>query len=308
MVRGRPRRQSERVEQKSPPFGADVGNTALPIVRVVCNGRTAGEASAAERILHDALTSKWPSGVKVKFVLTPGGFVRGPRPRNRSGSRGWDSNPRELESLTRLAEQHLRRTLSDRVLRAARDKAEVITVGIDLYEDDATPHAELVAVYDVGARRVVRWTGKSYPTPYQERTLIHVRDLSTHLVEVAGERVLVLGCHDLSMFNPRGRANQSPHGVRRARCDEMRSRVAEFRPTVVLQHPHSTDSPNIWRLAWLSLLREVPSVRAWASGISYFHWAGRPRAPMRRVLELTRVDGSQVRDIVVQSSDYRCGR
>lgn len=35
----------------------------------------------------------------------------------------------------------------------------------------------------------------------------------------------------------------------------MHARVARFRPTVMLQHPHSTDTPNIWRMPWESLAR-----------------------------------------------------
>jgi hypothetical protein len=112
--------------------------------------------------------------------------------------------------------------------------------------------------------------------------------------------VLVLGCHDLNMFSARARANQNPNGVRRRRCDAMAKATARFRPTVVLQHPHSTDTPNIWRMPWSCLARDYPTVRVYASGIGYFAWSGSPRGSLRDVLDGTRSESGVV-DIVVKS-------
>jgi hypothetical protein len=186
------------------------------------------------------------------------------------------------------AERQLARVVTARVYRAAAGRAQILTIGIDLHDEAVDERAELVAVFDIASRKLVRWTGKSYPTPSQERSLVQVVDLDSHFLEVAGERVLVLGCHDLNMFSPRGYANQSPGGARRARCEEMRRKVARFRPTVVLQHPHSTDTPNIWRLPWLSLVNAAPSIRVWTSGIAYYSGNGTARAKLSRVLDLTR--------------------
>ncbi|HEY4184599.1 MAG TPA: hypothetical protein VGP07_05985 [Polyangia bacterium] len=181
------------------------------------------------------------------------------------------------------AERVLAGILSDRVRQAAKGRVDVITVGVDLTGDDRPEHVELVALYEV-ATQAVSWTGKSYPTSEQENSLIHVADLETHFLRVAGERVVVLGCHDLNMFNPRGWANQDPGGVRHLRCADMRMRTLAFRPTVILQHPHSTDTPNIWRNAWGEIASELPDVTAWASGIAYHRWGDEPRAAIERVL------------------------
>lgn len=277
--------------------------TSPTVVRVVCEGQTPHDPSSEEGLLHDVFTARWPRELRSKFVVTPGGFVRGAFPTKWSGTCGWDSSPEDFAALTLVAERQLRGVVSARVLDAARGKMDVLTIGIDLVDSRRAEHAELVAVYDVKARRLVRWTGKSYPTSNQERTLVHCTDLSTHLLEIAQERVLVLGCHDLNMFSPRGHANQSPDGTRRLRCNDMRELAASFRPTIVLQHPHSTDTPNIWRMPWMSLARELPTVRAWASGVAYFSRNGAPRAPLARVLELTKADASVV-DIVVRSNAY----
>jgi hypothetical protein len=255
-------------------------------------------------MLLDAFGRLWPDGLRAKFVVTPGGFVQAGWPPSWRGRAGWGSRGVDLQPLLLEAEELLRGVVTPRVLRAARGKTDVLTIGVDVLSEGHAEHAELVAIFNVEKQALVRWTGKSYPTAGQEHTLVHVVDLDSHLLEIAGERALILGCQDLNMYSPRGRANQSPTGPRRARCDEMKRCVARFRPTVVLQHPHSTDTPNIWRTPWLSLVREVPSATAWASGIEYFNWNGRPRAGLTDVLERTRSSGRDVHDLLVEAGTY----
>jgi len=257
------------------------------IGRIVVQGLPPRAPAVAEATLLDVLTRGWPPGACVKFLISPGGFVSSGWPPAWSGHVSWQSRPSDAVDLIAAAERVIHRVVTARVLRAAAGKAEVLTVGIDLCADSNPDHIELVAVFDVSSGMLVRWTGKSYPTGGQEKTLIQIADLDTHLLSIAGERVLVLGCHDLNMFSPRGRANQDPQGTRRRRCDAMAAKVQQFQPSVVIQHPHSTDTPNIWRLPWASLQRTVPSVRAWASGICYFNRDDQPRAPLQQVLALT---------------------
>ena len=51
--------------------------------------------------------------------------------------------------------------------------------------------------------------------------------------------------------------------------------TSEFEPTVILHHPHSTDSPRIWRTAWSGardfLPESDPPRHVWASGIGYYY-------------------------------------
>ena len=241
---------------------------------------------------------RWPASGRAKFTITPGGFVIGAFPTRWSGGLGWKSSSTDLDALVRIARPLVDACVTKKVLAAARPRTRVLTIGIDLRSD--AEHAELVAVIDCNSGETVRWTGKSYPTGNQEALLVQVSDVSTHLLEFADERVLVLGCHDLNMFSARARANQSPTGARRRRCDEMAKAAASFRPTIVLQHPHSTDTPNIWRMPWACLTRDYPSVRAYASGIGYYHWGGRPRRPLREVLAGTRSERGVV-DVVVKT-------
>lgn len=276
---------------------ARVTSDGLPIVRVVVRGRPASSPRAAGEMLLEAF-GHWPSSGRAKFTVTPGGFVVGRFPSRWSGGVSWDSAAKDLSALTRAAQPVLDACLSKPVLARARTKTRVLTIGVDLEGDDAD--AELVAVVDCDSGNVVRWTGKSYPTGYQESRLVQVADVGSHLVEIADERVLVLGCHDLNMFSARARANQSEDGQRRQRCDAMAKAAARFKPTVVLQHPHSTDTPNIWRMPWACLTRDFPSVRSYASGIGYFRWNGEPRSSLSEVLQGTR-SATGVFDVIVRS-------
>nr|HEX4312810.1 hypothetical protein [Kofleriaceae bacterium] len=69
-------------------------------------------------------------------------------------------------------------------------------------------------------------------------------------------------------------ARSSVFGVRSVPTDEQRpdGQLHElrremddrFQPTIVLQLPHGTDTPNTWRAAWLALNKNAKSIRAWA--------------------------------------------
>jgi hypothetical protein len=273
-------------------------HAALPVVRVVVDGSPPSSPRAASAMIEEAF-ARWPTTGRAKFTITPGGFVRGDFPSRWSGGLAWNSSPKDLAALVRVAKPLVEACVTKKVLATARTRTRVLTIGVDLLAQQPE-HAELVAVIDCESGEIVRWTGKSYPTGDQEASLVQVVDLDSHLLEIAEERVLVLGCHDLNMFSARARANQNPNGVRRRRCDAMAKATARFRPTVVLQHPHSTDTPNIWRMPWSCLARDYPTVRVYASGIGYFAWSGSPRGSLRDVLDGTRSESGVV-DIVVKS-------
>jgi hypothetical protein len=268
------------------------------IIGRVVTAREGFAPDEGEHVMLGVLRKEWPHGLRLKFLITPGGFIQAPFPKGWAGGRGWGSDAKDLKVLTAYAEKVLLRSTGREVLTAAKDKVDFITTGIDLVgRSDTDLHAELVAVQNVGTGRIC-WTGKSYPTQDQEANLVQVADLRTHFMRIGGERILVPGCHDLNMFSPRGWCNQAPHGVRHQRCGLMRRMVKEFKPTIVLQHPHSTDSPNIWRSPWSELLRKAPTVNAWASGIAYYNRDGKCRAPRERVLRDT-CGGSKCYDFCV---------
>ncbi len=268
-----------------------------PVVRIVVHGKPASSPRTAGEMLLEAFEN-WPISSRAKFTITPGGFIVGDFPPRWSGGLAWDSSSDDLNALIRVAKPLVGACVTKKALAAANVRTRVLTIGVDLISD--AQHAELVAVIDCDSGEIVRWTGKSYPTGNQAALLVQVSDVETHLLKIANEKVLVLGCHDLNMFSARARANQSPNGVRRRRCDAMAKATVRFKPTIVLQHPHSTDTPNIWRMPWSCLARDYPTVRVYASGIGYFRWRGKPRRPLREVLAGTRSE-TGVLDVVVMS-------
>ncbi|MBK7829348.1 hypothetical protein [Nannocystis sp.] len=237
-----------------------------------------------------------PAGPGRRTITPGGGFVR--HDDVWAGSRGWESTPGDFQAAVHRAVPYLRKIWTNRVWKAARQRTRWLTIGIDQDwgPEDLwpRPHAELVAIVDVEREDVVRWTGKSFPVPNQQRDLIQA-PLDSHFVTLGRRRVVVLGCHDLSMYNARGYANQNPTGTRRKRRAKFRRMWRQASQTIVLQPPHETDSPNTWRTAWAGLHDDLPTVQCWASGIYYKRKA---RGKLADVLRSTR-SSEGVLDVVV---------
>ena len=262
------------------------------VVRIVVDGwthrrRGSDNFSEARVILSRAFASElWPSGVTT-FAVTPGGFVRTTLPRAYDGQRGWDSRKCDLDKLIRHAEAAVHAVVRVHILDAARQRTRFLTLGVDLNRDrnkeerirnahrcrpscpEACTHAELVAVFDTHSGEVRHWTGKSYPVDAQQHTLVHVKDLGTHFLELASERLLLLGCHDLLLFAARGRASVHGPTPKEERRQRMIGLAREFEPTMILHHPHTTYSPRVWRGAWGATRGSLPTAEVCASGIAF---------------------------------------
>lgn len=100
------------------------------------------------------------------------------------------------------------------------------------------------------------------------------------------------------MFSARAYAKHVPRGRRRRRCNAMRRLLRHDGVDVVLHHPHGTDSPNVWRTAWVGVRRLLPDAGAMASGIAYYPKHGKRRRRLREVLAATKF--GDVVDIVVK--------
>lgn len=265
---------------------------ASTIARLVTHGRPPSTVPRAERMLYAALGSRWPSGARSRFLLLPGGFVQGYCKRNRDVRSGWDSRPQDIVPFVAEARLIVQRLLSARVREQARGKVDAVVVGVDVWDPNGT-YAELVALVGV-ATRSVHFTGKSLPRSDQP-LVVRMMDLETHFVSSVGERVLLLGCHDLNLFSPRGRSRQTEGGCIHLLREEMDTQVLRHKPTVVLQLPHGTDTPTTWRASWNALRAFAPTVKAWASSISYFNIYDEPlRAPLEKVLGGTACDAGSL--------------
>ena len=262
-------------------------------------------------MLMQALESdRWPG--KAKFAVTPGGFVKATFPSNYNGERGWKSRPRDFKKLIPHAEKSLRAIVTKEVLQCACRCVHFLTIGMDLNNDGGKlqitegplgTHAELVAVVNTKTCDI-HWTGKSYPKGpprSQENTLVQEANLKSHFFRLGKEYVLILGCHDLHMFGARSRANQRSNSLRHKRCTEMRRLANKYRPTIILQHPHCTDHPQIWGPPWSGARKYLRSGRhIWAAGIAYCNLYGEePRGDLDKVLKSTGCCNTHVLDVFV---------
>ena len=296
----------------------EMPNTDPLIVRIVVEGTLAKKAgqsncSKARKALLEAFGSnRWPGNAM--FAVTPGGFVQAPFPEGYDGKCGWGSRTKDFRTLVKHARKVVDDVVTPKVMNAARGRAEFLTLGVDLNGDGGKGkmaaksrgiHTELVAIVDMATGKPVQWTGKSYPLPWQEETLVQETNLKSHLFRCGDVRVLVLGCHDLNMFSNRAYAAQKPEGLRRERCDRMRNLATKFRPTMILHHPHSTDSPWIWSTPWSGaravLSRKAAKQHAWASGIAFHNGDQEPRGDLCDVQFRTRCCDDHVSDVRVRA-------
>jgi hypothetical protein len=179
-----------------------------------------------------------------------------------------------IQSLIRAAEDAASRLLDEALMHRLKEKCDYITLGIDTrktristtktYIDE--DHAELVTMVELKSMRM--WTtGKSYPTVNQQKHLIRFPDLSSHFVDCDLGTVMLLGCHDLTLYSPRAYANAK--SWRFNLIEKFRELAKIRKPTIVLQHPHTTSTPRTWSQQWSQLEQLLPSVKYFASAGRY---------------------------------------
>lgn len=225
---------------------------------------------------------------RYEFVLTPGGIIDFEIPQDIVNFKEENLNEDHIASLiqeyaNRIVDD-LFKSLKGEPLRLFKETADYLTLGIDGFSPVSKHLIEMVAVCDVKSEQVIRWTGKFYPTESQKNDLIKINDLESHFIELNQQKVVILGCHDLNVFNPRGQANANINGWKRQVADRFKVMCRAFEPDIILQHPHTTDTPRIWSNAWAAVERELPSVKHYASGINYSNRGAPPRADLDDVL------------------------
>jgi len=172
---------------------------AFSVTRLVVDGEAALTPKKAATALKAVLKAMVRDGEHSDVLITPGGFVSLDMERA-DYAVGWDTPKNELQKLVRNVQPSLEPLLSQIVSDDNRAAADFLTLGIDV-SLRSEHHAELVATIEMKSGQVLAWTGKSHPTQHQEHSLMHVTDLSSHIQDINGHSVLVLGCHDLNMFS-----------------------------------------------------------------------------------------------------------
>lgn len=244
---------------------------------------TAQNATRAVEIFLSKLTSG------TDWVTASGCFVKGKFPVNKSLQVGWNSRKEDQDTVFSYGDAVVTEMMTPSLKKALKAKAKYFSFGIDLKEKKIARHgnhAELFFVWDCQEERIVQRCGKTYPCGNQENTLYHVTDYSTHFMEALGERIMILGCNDLNMFNPRGKKAQKKGSHRYRRMGEFQKAAKAFKPTVVLQHPHFSDTHNIWYMKWCTL-NKMLKPKSFSSAICYGRWPepGKPVKPIRGSLE-----------------------
>lgn len=245
-----------------------------------------------EKLIEKFLSTEFGKN-HFEFILTPGGFLTFEFPaelqRDLDISKAEKQNIPQLQKAANNVITDFFGGLQSTVFKKLKETADFFTIGIDGFNPTNYQSIELVAVYDLGKEKVTNWTGKFYPTEGQKKNLIKINNLDTHFIELNNQKIVILGCHDLNVFSPRGQATANPNGWKKQLADKFKVYCKEFNPEIILQHPHWTDTPNIWNLAWRTVEKELPNVKHFASGIKYYNNRnGVVRGDIDKVLEKTK--------------------
>lgn len=246
--------------------------------------------------IADALLAERGAQARLHVLTACGGFVEFEWPEDSIEGRA------DFDALVARAEFACKVMLTPAVRRSLRRVTKFLSLGMDAWwgEDHWEPHAELVVLVDLDSNRYF-WSGKCYPTQEQRRHLVSA-PVASHAIKVNGERILLLGCHDLTAFNPRAMATSK--GAHRKLGKAMRDLARQHKPTLVLQHPHVTDTARSWRSPWLWLAEDLPSVKQWLGAGRYVGRGNRkPRGEIDKVLRDTASEATV--DVLVVPIDGR---
>ncbi len=201
------------MDEKKPLSEIEIIEDINPsLARIVIAGDWGGELDTSKNILHK-ICDKWPQNKKVDCLITCGAFLTFDWLHSVTDV-GNNKNPSKevLDLLTALAIKHCELLLDDDLRKRLNNYTDYLTIGIDSYKDKISLskvsirqlHIEIVTLLDLKTNRYFL-TGKSYPTAGQENGLVRFQDLETHFVDLPIGKVLILGCHDLNVFSPRGK-------------------------------------------------------------------------------------------------------
>jgi hypothetical protein len=250
--------RSESTEVGKGTFVGSVGvddtvRGRAPLARLVTTGTAATidrrDLSLARGVLVAALTALRERGITAGILVTPAGFIDHKPGGTWSRTKGWNTSQVDFDQLAAIAAEAVAALVTPEVRSLAAGTIEHLIVGVDVWPTpDKEPLAETACLYAVGTGEVRPITGKSYPNSPQENDLIRNRNVGSHVVEVGGERVAVLVCHDLAAWSPRG--NAVAKGDRASVWQAMQAEITAGRPTLAVQLPHTVNTAGTWRAAW----------------------------------------------------------
>lgn len=275
------------------------------IGRIIICDEWAGNIDMARKVI-DAVCKSYPTNVKTKFLMTCGGFLTFDLPEKFVEIKNSKEPEKEIiEEIIKEAEKVIDIFLSVELLEKLKACTHYLTLGIDSSTQNYIPgtYVELVVLVDVikkqyHCKNQYHWTGKSYPTSWQEKTLIRIPDLNTHFFSSEYGKVMILGCHDLTMFNDRNLKNTGEW--RKNIKEKFRELARREKPIYVLQHPHTTTKVKTWYNCWKKLEEILPSVKEYA-GCGRYYEEDSKKDKIEDVLKKTK-KGSTIDFIISQLS------
>ncbi len=236
------------------------------LARVIIDGLWDGDVVLAKALLRE-ISKRYAGSPKVKCLSTCGAFLTFDFPKDFAAMRDNLNPPLDvINQLIARADEVCSQLLDESTIKQLRSVSDYLTLGVDsrkrlvstTHNRITEPHVELVCLVDLRTN-ARHWTGKFYPTSNQAGTIIRFTDLKSHFVDLDCGKAMVLGCHDMTVFNPRSQTNAG--GWRQQVSEEFRALTKIQEPTFVLHHPHTAVKSRTWLQAWSGLHQEVPSVR-----------------------------------------------
>jgi len=185
------------------------------VARIIIAKAWTGSDNEVIQVLFDFI-NKWDYKDKVDFILTPGGFLLFPWDYSITKKHVIDPkspDPKIIEKLVEQGQKFLEKILITNDFYTKLGKiTKYITFGVDSYsgKSPSNLHIELIFLIDLKEKKFYH-TGKFYPVNRQEKGLIRYTNLNSHFLNLGKKNnVMILGCHDLNIFNRRGNSKKPP--------------------------------------------------------------------------------------------------
>jgi len=251
------------------------------ISRIIICWKWKGDLNEAYDLLQNIAKIELP---KTDYMITCGGFIKSSFKDQIVTFDNKEPPKQIIDSAISEATQIIHTLLDNDLKEKLKKNTKYLTLGIDLEKEFSFNKIELVAVINLQTDEI-HFTGKSYPVCNQQKTLIRITDYDSHFITLNGESVLILGCHDLTVFNKR--AEKSAGFWRSNIQKEFKNRINIKKPTIVLQHPHTTSKKRTWISSWSELNRICPEISNFASAGLYFDPKHRERDNLDEILNAT---------------------
>jgi len=303
----RPQSCDKAYEAKGALFEIAIDNrqSRPKLARIIIKGEWRGDVNTSKKLLKEVCDS-WPNGIRAVCLVTCGAFLNFGWPDLSKEDIGNNRAPKKeaLNLLISKAQEQCDLLIDEEMRKELAAHTDYVTIGVDSYKDKISTsctkisqdHIELVALINLKTGQY-HWTGKSYLTIGQERKLVRIQDLRTHFIEISIGKAMILGCHDLTLFNPRSIATTKAEWRIKIRDDFFKI-IKEEQPTIILHHPHTTESPKTWGTSWGGVTRTVPTVTNYISAGRYIKRSEKS-ATLNEVLQNTKC-GSTI-DFIIES-------